>query len=134
MPQFALVASLPLVSACSGFEPTGSDLPAAGAPAAGPEAPSAPARQVKAADPVLSTLTVAPDPVVANGTAAAGITVTVSDRHGNPLAGQPVVFSASGGGNSFSATSGVTGAAGTVSTALSSSVAEAKTVNARVGS
>src|SRR5712671_6862205 len=98
MRQFALVASLALLSACSGPESTGFDLPAAS-----PEAPSAPATQAKAADPspVLSTLTVAPGPVVANGTAAAGITVTVMDRHGNPLAGQPVAFSATGAGNSF---------------------------------
>ncbi|SEU30768.1 Ig-like domain (group 1) [Stigmatella erecta] len=77
-----------------------------------------------------TTVEVSKSPVVADGVDTTTVTVTVRDMYGNPLAGHAVGMSVSGTGNVLSAPGGTSGTDGKVSAVLSSTVAEAKTVEA----
>jgi adhesin/invasin len=82
-----------------------------------------------------SSLTVAPAQIVASGgSGAATATVTVRDGFGNPVQGASVALSVSGGGNTISPATPSTDANGVATAAISSTVAESKTVSVRVGS
>ncbi len=83
--------------------------------------------------PLVATVEASPtDGVVADGTDFTTLTVTVSDRFGNPVSGQAVDVSASGSNNTLSPTSGTTGADGTFTATLRSTRAEVKSVEARL--
>ncbi len=81
-----------------------------------------------------STVSGAPASVTANGASPSTLTVTARDAQGNPVAGQVVTLSASGTGNALSPVSGTTDATGLFTASLTSTVAEAKTVTASLGS
>jgi len=84
--------------------------------------------------PTLSTVDVAPSgSVVANGVDNALITVTVRDALGNPLAHQPVEFSASGSQNTLTALDAETAANGVARATLATLVAESKTIVVTAG-
>jgi hypothetical protein len=70
--------------------------------------------------------------VVADGTDAVTITVTVKDSSGAPISGVSVAVTSNGGGNTV-ATSAATDANGVTTATLSSTVAETKTITAMVG-
>ncbi len=70
--------------------------------------------------------------VTANGTDQATITVVVRDAYGNTVPGRAVVLEMSGSGNSLTQPVGVTGANGVATGTVRSTVAEAKTVRARI--
>jgi len=78
-----------------------------------------------------SSVTAAPSTIEA-GTETATITVVVRDENGDPIEGAIVVLQASGEGNSVTQPS-LTGATGTATGTLTSSVAGTKTVTATVG-
>jgi hypothetical protein len=80
-----------------------------------------------------STFVAAPVNVVADGSATTTLTFTARDTGGNALPGQTVGVSVTGTGNTLAAASGTTDAAGVFTTTLASSVPEAKTVTATVG-
>jgi hypothetical protein len=86
-----------------------------------------------ALSPAASELEVTPATVAANGRSAVAVTATLRDAFGNPLAGTPVDFSATGDGNAWSSSSVVTGGDGRATAQLSSTVAEVKQVVASVG-
>jgi len=71
--------------------------------------------------------------VVADGADSVRVTVTVRDANGNPIAGASVVLEATGSGNTYRQPAGVTGSNGQAVGAVRSTVAELKTVRARVG-
>ncbi|TAJ21204.1 MAG: hypothetical protein EPO68_05125, partial [Planctomycetota bacterium] len=86
-----------------------------------------------AIDPALSSVDAAPlDDVVANGTDASTVTVTVRDIHGNPVPGQLVELAASGSGNAIAQPASPTDAAGVATAALAATKAEVKTLLATV--
>ncbi|HSG27542.1 MAG TPA: Ig-like domain-containing protein, partial [Candidatus Krumholzibacterium sp.] len=72
------------------------------------------------------------DTVVADGSDEAVITVTVLDAEGNPVSGSSVVLESSGSGNLITQPVGVTGPGGVATGRISSTVAETKTVRARI--
>ena len=80
-----------------------------------------------------STVARAPATIVAsNGTATSVITVTAKDQFGNPMQGATVVLAATGSGNTVTQPGAITNASGVATGTLSSTVAEAKTVNATI--
>jgi adhesin/invasin len=81
---------------------------------------------------LVRTVEVSKTTVMADGTDSTTITVTVQDRFGNPVPGQPVDLSVSGTGNTLSSSSGATGANGTFIATLRSIRAGMKTVDAMV--
>src|SRR5207247_619419 len=81
-----------------------------------------------------TTVTAAPGTLSASsGGSAATITVTAVDGFGNPIGGKTVALTATGNGNALTQPAGPTNASGVASGTLSSTVAEAKTVSASVG-
>jgi len=81
----------------------------------------------------LSTAVASPDTgVVADGSAASTITVTVRDANGNPVAGRSVELAASGAGNTLTQPAAITDASGVATGSLASTVAEEKTVTATI--
>jgi protocatechuate 3,4-dioxygenase beta subunit len=78
---------------------------------------------------VLSTVAASPTSLAA-GSGSATITVTVRDASGNPISGAAVVLAATGSGNTLTQPTGPTDGAGVATGALSSTVAQAKTVSA----
>src|SRR4029450_8443286 len=81
----------------------------------------------------LSTASASPSAnVVANGTAASTITVTVRDANGNPVAGQTVQLGSSGASNTLVQPASATNAGGVATGTIASTLAEAKTVPAPV--
>jgi hypothetical protein len=70
--------------------------------------------------------------VVADGTDAVTITVTILDHDGAPISGASVAVTSSGGGNTV-ATSAATDANGVTTATLSSTVAETKTITVTIG-
>ncbi len=85
-----------------------------------------------AVDPAVSTVTSDLSAVQANGIAKATITVTLTDKFGNPIPGKPVVLTSTGGGNVFAQPLTLTNASGQVTGTLASTVAELKTVSAQI--
>lgn len=78
-----------------------------------------------------SLLTVVGSPsAVANGSSPVNLKFTLNDAQDNPIAGQTVVFTASGTGNSGLVASGPTGTDGAATTTIFSTVAESKMVTA----
>ncbi len=69
----------------------------------------------------------------ADGVDAVGVTVTVRDGQGNPIAGAAVTIEATGTSNTITQPVGVTGANGVATGSVRSTKAELKTVSARVG-
>ncbi|WP_324030784.1 Ig-like domain-containing protein [Pantoea sp. JZ2] len=84
-----------------------------------------------AATAKVAALTVTSDGAKADGRAADGLTVTVTDGNGNPLAGQEVSLAATGG--AAVAESVTTGADGTAAVKVTSTKAGASTVTATLG-
>ncbi len=82
--------------------------------------------------PLTGSLEVSKSTVVADDTDFTTLTVTVTDRFGNPVAGQAASVAATGSNNTLSANSGTTGANGLFSATLRSTRAEGKTVSATV--
>ena len=82
-----------------------------------------------AASASLSTLGASPTSLTA-GSGSSTISVTVRDAGGNPISGATVLLAATGSGNTVTQPSGTTNASGVASGALSSTVAETKTVSA----
>ncbi len=80
-----------------------------------------------------SSLTASRASATADGLDAVTLTATVKDAQGNPVAGATVTFTAGGTGNALSPASAATGAAGTATTVLTSTRAEAKATGAAVG-
>jgi protocatechuate 3,4-dioxygenase beta subunit len=80
-----------------------------------------------------STLVASPSSVTANGTSLSTVTMTVLDANSNPISGQAVSFAATGSGNSWSSSSGLTNSAGQFSATLGTTVAGARTITATVG-
>ena len=80
--------------------------------------------------PAQSSVSASPGTIAAGGSAST-VTVTVRDTHGDPIGGATVTLSATGTGNTLSA-SGVTDASGGYTGSISSTVAESKTVSASV--
>ncbi|HEY6223517.1 MAG TPA: invasin domain 3-containing protein, partial [Gemmatimonadales bacterium] len=76
----------------------------------------------------LSTVAASPTSVPTGATST--ITVTVKNGSGQPVSGATVVLAATGSGNALTQPAGVTDASGVATGALSSTVAEAKTVSA----
>ncbi len=70
--------------------------------------------------------------VTADGTDEATITVVVRDAYGNTVPGRAVVLEMSGSGNLLTQPVGVTGANGVATGRVRSTVAEEKTVRARI--
>jgi protocatechuate 3,4-dioxygenase beta subunit len=66
--------------------------------------------------------------LVADGSDASSITVTVRDGNGNPVAGQTVQISSNGTGNSITQPVSPTDANGTASASMASTTAETKTI------
>ncbi|RYF48819.1 MAG: hypothetical protein EOO39_46410, partial [Cytophagaceae bacterium] len=81
-----------------------------------------------------STLVASPNAVVANGTSTATLTFTAIDAYNNLVPGTAVSLSASGGNNTFGATSGTTNSSGIFTTTLASTLAQFQTVTASFGS
>ncbi|HET7250020.1 MAG TPA: Ig-like domain-containing protein, partial [Gemmatimonadales bacterium] len=79
----------------------------------------------------LSTLTALPASLTA-GSATSTITVTAKDANGQPVSGATVLLSATGTGNTLTQPSGPTGANGVATGTLASTVAEAKTIAAKI--
>jgi hypothetical protein len=80
-----------------------------------------------------SILAVAPGSIAASaGASSAAVTVTARDAFDNAVPGASVVIAATGTGNTITQPAGVTGAGGVATGALSSTVAEAKTLTATV--
>ena len=84
-----------------------------------------------AASGTVSTVTAAPASIAAGGTKST-ITVTAKDANGNPVAGMTVVLAATGSGNTLTQPAAATDGNGVATGALSSTVAEGKTVSATV--
>ena len=76
-----------------------------------------------------STVAAAPSAIAAGG-GRSTITVTVKDAAGSPVSGATVVLAATGSGNALTQPAGPTGANGTATGMLTSTVAESKTVSA----
>src|SRR5207247_2731284 len=76
-----------------------------------------------------STVTAAPPPIEA-GTGTSTITVIARDANGNPIAGATVELQATGSGNTLTQPAGPSGADGTVTGTLRSTIAEGKTISA----
>ncbi|MCU0640041.1 MAG: Ig-like domain-containing protein, partial [Candidatus Krumholzibacteria bacterium] len=81
---------------------------------------------------VVSGITSDTDTVTADGVDEALVTVVVRDAQGNTVPGRAVVLEMSGSGNSITQPVGVTGADGVATGTVRSTVAEAKTVRARI--
>jgi parallel beta-helix repeat protein len=82
---------------------------------------------------VLSTIEPVPATgVIASGSDAASITVTLRDGNGNPVAGQVVELAATGSGNVLMQPAGPTDAAGVAVGTLASTAAGSKTISALV--
>jgi hypothetical protein len=84
-------------------------------------------------DPAASNVALDKTTVVADGTDAATVTVTVTDTQGNPIAGSSVTVEATGTGNTITQPVGMTGADGVAVGAVRSTVAQLKTITAKVG-
>jgi adhesin/invasin len=82
-------------------------------------------------DAALSTIT-ATSPVIANGSEASTILVTVRDGSGTPLSGYLVRLAVSGTGNKLTLPDSLTNAAGQVTATLKSTAAGSKIISARV--
>jgi hypothetical protein len=80
-----------------------------------------------------STIDLAPAAPLANGQSQLTITVTVRDDAGTPLPGLTVTLSSTGTGNVLTQPAGPTAQDGSVVGAMTSTVAETKTVSAIVG-
>src|SRR6266542_956780 len=78
-----------------------------------------------------ATLTASP-PTLPAGSASATIAVMVRVPGGNPIVGATVVLAATGAGNTLTQPTGPTDASGVATGALSSTVAESKTVSATI--
>ncbi len=78
-------------------------------------------------------LTASPNRLFADGTSTAALLLIVSDANGNPLSGEPVAFTASGGGNTFQTTSGATNAGGSFSSSLASTQPGQEVITATIG-
>ncbi|HEV2671992.1 MAG TPA: Ig-like domain-containing protein, partial [Gemmatimonadales bacterium] len=83
-----------------------------------------------AVSPVLSTVT-ATSPITA-GAGVSTITATALDEFSNPIPGATVVLAATGTGNTLTQPAAPTNASGAATGTLSSTVAESKTVSARI--
>ncbi|HEX4561108.1 MAG TPA: Ig-like domain-containing protein, partial [Gemmatimonadales bacterium] len=73
----------------------------------------------------------ATSPITAGG-AASTVTVTARDANGNPIVGATVVLAATGSGNTLTQPGVVTDATGVATGSLASTVAESKTVSAKI--
>ena len=81
-----------------------------------------------------SQLAVAPSSIVASaGGSVATVTATLRDQYGNPVSGATVTLAAGGTGNALTQPAGASGADGTVTGTLSSTVVGTKVVSAAVG-
>lgn len=80
-----------------------------------------------------STLNASAPSLVADGTTATTLTLTVLNSEGNPVADQAVSLTASGSDNAFSPSSGTTDSSGVFVSALSSATAQSETVTASFG-
>ena len=81
----------------------------------------------------LSSVEASPTAVLADGTSTSAITVTLRDANGNPVANQTVTLTATGTGNTLVQAAPKSNTAGVVTATLASTVAESKTITARVG-
>lgn len=79
-----------------------------------------------------SSLTLSGAPCLANGASSVGLAVVVNDAFGNAIPGHAVNLTVTGSGNALSPPSGVTDAAGSFTSQLTSTRSEAKTVSASV--
>jgi hypothetical protein len=81
-----------------------------------------------------STVTAAPTSnVLANGSNASTVTVTVRDANSNVVSGVNVTLSATGGGTTFTPSSGSTNGSGVLTSALTSTASGTKTITAVAG-
>ena len=86
-----------------------------------------------AIDIAASTLVIVPNTnVIANGVQTCTVTLSLVDGHGNAVPATNVIFAATGSGNTWGLSSGVTDLAGQFSGTLDSTVAETKTLSATV--
>jgi Galactose oxidase-like, Early set domain/Bacterial Ig-like domain (group 1)/Invasin, domain 3/Bacterial Ig-like domain (group 2) len=79
----------------------------------------------------LSTVAASPTSITADG-ATSTVTVTAKDASGNPISGATVVLAATGTGNTLTQPAGPTDASGVATGTLASTVAEPKTVSAKI--
>ncbi len=80
-----------------------------------------------------STVAAVPTTVTANGSSTTTLTVTAEDASGNPIAGDAVVLTASGTGNTFTAPiDGTTNASGVFTTTLSAATVQDDTFTAAI--
>ena len=79
-----------------------------------------------------ANLSVPASAVIADGSASAPLVVTVQDSAGNPVQGATVVFSTTGSANLLGGAQGQTGADGTATATLGSTIAEQKYLTATV--
>jgi adhesin/invasin len=86
-----------------------------------------------AASATTSTLVANPTSLADDGVATTTLTTTVLDAQSNPVPGQAVTLSASGSGNTFSATWGSTDSTGVFTATLKSTVAQTETATATIG-
>ncbi len=84
------------------------------------------------ADMAVSTISLAPDTVVANGSDYTDVIVTALDVQGNPVPGAVVLLYATGTVNTIVQPVGVTGANGIANGTIASTTAELKTVSATI--
>ena len=85
-----------------------------------------------AVDPDASFLTASPSTVLADGQSRTTLTVTLTDKFGNPIPGSPVTLNSSGSNNIFQQPQNTTDSSGKVTATLASTSAEIKTVSARI--
>jgi probable HAF family extracellular repeat protein len=79
----------------------------------------------------ISSVTASPGTVTANGTATTTLTVTAEDANGNPIAGDAVVLTATGTGNTFTTPiDGTTNASGVFTTTLAAASVQDDTFHA----
>ncbi|MFQ5649774.1 MAG: Ig-like domain-containing protein [bacterium] len=85
-----------------------------------------------AVDPTVSTVTSDLTAVQANGQDKATITVTLTDKFGNAIPDKAITLISSGNGNIFTQPQNLTDANGRATGTLASTVAEIKTITARI--
>ncbi|HYK10632.1 MAG TPA: Ig-like domain-containing protein [Gemmatimonadales bacterium] len=85
-----------------------------------------------AVSPTLSTVGATTPITASSGTNQSTITVTAKDASGNPIAGATVVLAATGSGDTLTQPVGTTNAGGVATGSLASTVAESKTVTAKI--
>ena len=82
---------------------------------------------------IVSTLTVSPNTLAANGVTTASLTATLLDRFGNAIFGQPIAIAVSGASTLAGGASGSTSATGSFAATVASTQASQRTVSATSG-